>query len=353
MAGGIGSRFWPFSKQAKPKQFLDILGTGRTLIQSTYDRFLPICPPENILVVTNDAYADLVREQLPTLTDDQILVEPMRKNTAPALAYAAAKIAKRDPDACMVAAPSDHIILNEANFINDLSAALAFADHNNVLATIGIKPTRPDTGYGYIQFHPGDTAGTHGLHKVKTFTEKPSLDIAKMFLASGDFLWNSGIFIWGVQPFMEALKAYSSEVADLFTEGDTAYYTPNEQAYINKVYEMCPNISIDYAVMEKAANVFVLPSSFTWSDLGTWGSLYEIHEKDYMGNAVTGENVIVYETQNCMVKMPPHKLTVLQGLDGYIVVENEDTLLICKKENEQAIKNIVADVKRMKGEKWL
>jgi len=353
MAGGIGSRFWPFSKQAKPKQFLDILGSGKTLIQMTYDRFLPICPPDNILVVTNEAYAELVQEQLPGLSSDQILVEPLRKNTAPALAYAARKIAKRDPNAVMIAAPSDHVILQERNFEHDVQAALAFAAHNKVLATIGIKPTRPDTGYGYIQYLQQELENGHGLHKVKTFTEKPSLDIAEMFLASGDFLWNSGIFVWGVAPFLEALAEHAPELADVFSEGDSVLFTPGEQDFIDKAYEMSPNISIDYAVMEKAANVFVLPSTFTWSDLGTWGSLYDMHEKDATQNAVGGANVMMFGSSNCMVKMPDSKLAVLQGLDGFIVVENEDTLLVCKLEHEQEIKAMVAEIKRTKGEKYL
>lgn len=352
MAGGIGSRFWPYSKQAKPKQFLDILGTGKTLLQMTYDRFSDICPPENVWIVTNSDYAELCQEQLPAIAPGRILVEPLRKNTAPALAYAAYRIAAEDADALMIAAPSDHVILGDQAFTSDIDRTLACAASGDWLVTLGIPPTRPDTGYGYIQYLK-ETVNSYGISKVKTFTEKPTLDIAKMFLASGDFLWNSGMFVWSVKSFMQAMTLHAGELAELFEAGKDVYGTPEEQAFIAKTYEQATNVSIDYALMEKADNVWVAPAEFNWSDLGTWGSLWEIHEKDYFGNAVSGDQVMTYDSQNCMVKMPDGKLAVIQGLDGYIVVESDGVLLICKKENEQEIKGMVADVKKQLGEKYL
>jgi mannose-1-phosphate guanylyltransferase len=351
MAGGIGSRFWPASRTSKPKQFLDILGTGRTLIQSTYDRFLKICPKENIYILTHADYVGLVKEQLPDITDEQILMEPARKNTAPCIAYCSFKLNKINPEANIIVAPSDHIILNEEEFTRIATLAVDFVAQNNALATLGIRPSRPDTGYGYIQFHEQETSA--GIHKVKTFTEKPQKEVAIQFLESGDFLWNGGIFIWNVKSILSALEKNLTEVYDAFVEAEPAILTPNEAAAIEEAFVTCPNISIDYGVMEKADNVYTLPSSFGWSDLGTWASLYEEKEKDYLQNAVNGKNVVVYDSNNNIINVPDKKLVVLQGLENYIVVDTQDVLLICSKDEEQRIKEFTHDIKMKKGDKYL
>lgn len=351
MAGGIGSRFWPKSRVKYPKQFLDILSTGKSLIQMTYERFLDICPKENILVVTNDIYTDIVKEQLPELQDHQILGEPSRRNTAPCVAYAAEKIAALNPNATMVVAPSDHLIVDNKGFDKTITKALEFAAQNEALVTLGMVPTRPDTGYGYIQYHDSKVNGE--LFRVKTFTEKPTLEIARKFLKSGDFLWNSGIFVWSVRSILYAFQKHLPEVYDLFREGEGRYNTETEKAFIEKTYSQCKNISIDYGIMEKADNVYVIPSDFGWSDLGTWESLYQHYEHDYLGNAVAGDNVMVTDAKNCMVMAPDDKLVVLQGLDAYCVIDTGDVLLICERDKEQEIKQITADVKKQKGEQFI
>ncbi len=354
MAGGVGSRFWPMSKSAHPKQFMDVLGTGKTLIQHTFDRFTKILPAENIYVVTNEIYRDLVLEQLPLITEKQVLCEPSRRNTAPCIAYANYKIREENENAVVVVAPSDHIILNEAEFVNDIKTAMDAASENDWLITMGIRPSRPDTGYGYIQ-REGKNVYTkdNRLHKVKTFTEKPNLEIAKSFVASGDFLWNSGIFIWSLKSIMAAFDKHLKEVDGLFKKGIGKYNTSGEPAFIKETYSVCKNISIDYGVMEKSENVYVLSVDFGWSDLGTWGSLYTIREKDENQNAVVGNNVMLYDTKNCIVNMPQGKLVILQGMDDCIVVEQDNTLLICRKKDEQKIKQIVTDVKVEKGKKYV
>lgn len=351
MAGGIGSRFWPKSRQHLPKQFLDILGTGQTLIQATYERFKRIVPEENIYIITGKNYASLVKEQLPNLKPDQIMAEPARRNTAPCVAYMAHKLAARDPYATFIVAPSDHLITETDMFIQKIKQAVKFAANNNNLVTLGIKPTRPDTGYGYIQFLP--ETGKDGVYRVKTFTEKPNLELAKTFLNSGDFLWNSGIFIWYGQTILQAFKQFQPDMNELFEEGAPYYNTPKEAAFVADAYAKCKSISIDYAIMEHAENVTVIPSSFGWSDLGTWTSLWENHQKDDIGNAISGENVMVYDTENCMIMVPDDKLVILQGLEGYCVIENEGILLICKKDAEQKIKAINMDVKRLKKGRFL
>lgn len=354
MAGGVGARFWPMSKTSRPKQFIDVLGVGKTLIQLTFDRFTHICPPENILVVTNGIYKELVMEQLPKLTEQQVLCEPSRRNTAPCVAYANHKIKEENPEAIVVVAPSDHIILKEDEFVKNIKTAMKAATENNWLLTLGIKPSRPDTGYGYIQFMEENIYSEDiPLHKVKTFTEKPNLEIAKSFLASGDFLWNSGIFIWSLKSIMEAFDQLLPDVESLFAKGAGIYNTDGEEKFIYDTYAVCKNISIDYGIMEKAKNVYTLAVDFGWSDLGTWGSLYTIREKDENANATVGKNVMLYNTKNCIVNMPPDKLVVLQGLDDYIVVEEDNTLLVCKKEDEQQIRQFVADVKVEKGDKYI
>ena len=345
MAGGIGSRFWPMSRAEMPKQFLDILGTGKTLIQQTVDRFKNICPTENILIVTNEQYKSIVLEQLPELTEDQIVCEPMMRNTAPCIAYANYKIAAKNPDANIVVAPSDHLVLDQPEFDNIISTAIEQSNHNDCLVTLGIKPSRPDTGYGYIQFTEESTTIGEHVRKVKTFTEKPTLEIAQQFLDSGDFYWNSGIFIWNVKSINKAFEQQLPEVDALFKEGVGKYNTPEEQAFIKRIYPTCKNVSIDYGIMEGADNVYVVLSDFGWSDLGTWGSLYTHLDHDNSGNGVIGDNVQMYDSKDCIVNVPKDKLVVLQGLDNYIVVESNNTLLVCKKDDEQKIKQFVSDIK--------
>jgi len=352
MAGGIGSRFWPISRTSHPKQFIDILGTGKTLIQNTYDRFLKVCPKENIYVVTNEIYTDLVKQQLPGMADQQILTEPVMRNTAPCIAYGCFKIESLNPDAVIVVAPSDHLILDESGFVSTIEKSLQTAADNNCLITLGIKPSRPDTGYGYIQYTGQSLNGD--FFKVKTFTEKPTLEIAKTFIQSGDFLWNAGIFVWSAKAIVKAFGQYLSDMHEIFAEARSVYNTEGEKTSIHKSYLQCTNISIDYGIMEKADNVYVLPSEFGWSDLGTWASIYDLAEKDYVGNAVIpSDKVIMYDSSNCMVNVPAEKLVILQGLHDYIVVESNNTLLICPRDQEQNVKKVVADVKHQFGAKYI
>ena len=352
MAGGIGSRFWPISRSSYPKQFLDILGTGKTLIQNTYDRFLKVCPEENIYVVTNENYAELVKQQIPGIADNQILTEPVMRNTAPCIAYGCYKINSLNPNASIVVAPSDHLILDEGAFIVAIEKSLKIATEKDCLITLGIKPSRPDTGYGYIQF-TDNTIGEE-FHKVKTFTEKPNLELAKTFIQSGDFLWNAGIFVWSAKAIIQAFGWYQPEISEIFAEARSVYNTADEKEHINTAYMQCTYISIDYGIMEKATNVYVLPSEFGWSDLGTWASIYQLADKDYVGNAVIpSEKVIMYDSSNCMVNVPADKLVVLQGLHDFIVVESNNTLLICPRDQEQNVKQVVADVKQKFGVKYI
>jgi mannose-1-phosphate guanylyltransferase len=351
MAGGIGSRFWPLSRVNYPKQFLDILGTGKTLVQQTFDRFSRLVPVENIFVVTANEYLNITREQLPRLPKENILGEPFRKNTASCIAYISFKLQQIDPDGSLIIAPADHLILNEDKFLDVCKQALDFVNHFNALITIGIKPTYPNTGYGYIQ-HDGLEA-IPSIYKVKTFTEKPNKDLAQTFIASGDFLWNSGIFVWQIKRGIEGFKKHLPEMYELFYSEQDRLNTPEEHAAIESIYPQCTNISIDFGMMEKADNVYVIPASFGWSDLGTWNSAWENMEKDYLENAVAGRNVIVFDTTKCVVHVPDEKLVVLQGLDDYIVTDTKDVLLICHKEKEQEIKEYVAEVKRNKGDKFL
>jgi len=354
MAGGIGARFWPMSRTGYPKQFIDILGTGETLIQQTFNRFKKICPIENILVVTNEIYDGLVKEQLPGLPENNILLEPAMRNTAPCIAYANYKIKSVNPDACIVVAPSDHLIIKEEEFVRVILEALEAASKNDCLITLGIKPSRPDTGYGYIQYDEAQTSETNNkIRKVKTFTEKPDLELAEKFLASGDFLWNAGIFIWSLKSISKAFENYLEDVDDLFKTGIGKYNTPEEKQFIDDTYTVCRKISIDFGVMEKATNVYVLSADFGWSDLGTWRSLYDIREKDENNNVSSGENVMLYDTQNCIIRMPQDKLVVVQGLDNFIVIEDDNKLLICNKDEEQQIRQFVTDIKVDKGEKFI
>ncbi len=351
LAGGIGSRFWPQSRISYPKQFLDILNTGKTLIQWTFERYSRFIPVENIYVVTSKEYAHIVNEQLPGLPLHNIVSEPSRKNTAPCVAYISFKIRQNDPDATLIIAPSDHMILDVAEFISISNEALLFAEQKKAFVTLGIKPTYPNTGYGYIQHETEETADN--VYKVKTFTEKPDAELAKTFFESGDFLWNAGIFIWRVQDVLDAFEQYQPEIYEVFAVESDNFNTTNEKEAIERIYSLCTNISIDYAIMEHADNVYVIPSSFGWSDLGTWNSAYDNLEKDYLGNAVSANNVIIIDAVKCMVAAPHEKLVVLQGLEDFIVVDTPDVLLICRKEKEQAIKEYVAEVKRSKGDVYL
>ena len=351
MAGGIGSRFWPLSRTDFPKQFLDILNTGRTLIQSTYDRFTSFVPKENIFIVTTNQYKNIVADQLPDLNVDNILCEPSRKNTAPCIAYISYKLHQLNPDANLICAPADHIILDTPGFKKTCLQALHFTAHIKALVTLGIKPTHPNTGYGYIQYEQQEVS--ENVFKVKTFTEKPDKELAKTFISSGDFLWNAGIFVWQVKNIVKAFETFLPEMHDVFDAEKDNFATENEREAIERIYPQCVNISIDYGVMEKADNVYIIPSSFGWSDLGTWASAYDNLEKDYLENAVSGANVMIIDATKNIVHADNGKLILIQGLDDFIVVDTRDVLLICKKDREQEIKEYVAEVKRNKGEKYL
>ena len=363
MAGGVGSRFWPFSRNKKPKQFLDFFGTGRSLLQMTIDRFRPIVPIENILIVTNVLYRDLVLEQIPDLKAEQVLCEPARRNTAPCIAYAAARIKAMEEKAerrkaRIVVAPSDHLILQEETFRQTIQQGFDFIENNDALLTLGMKPTRPETGYGYIQMGEDARKASHSLEakgemicKVKAFTEKPNLELAKVFLESGDFLWNSGIFIWSLDSILNAFQAYLPEMANKFAEGENVMGTPEEDAFIQTMFPTCPNISIDYGVMEKAQNVYVIPSDFGWSDLGTWGSLYELSNKDENENVTLHADATYYDSHGNIVTLPKGHLAVVQGLEDCIVAESDGVLLICKRDAEQQIRQFFMDAEvKFEGE---
>ena len=387
MAGGIGSRFWPYSRENKPKQFLDFFGTGRSLLQMTVDRFRPIVPIENMFIVTNVAYKQIIMEQVPDLKEVQILCEPARRNTAPCIAYATAHIRalclqkaygytqkeqgfakdgsikggttgsklpsyleidwnKPEMQANIVVAASDHLILEEEKFRETIQKAFDFVSQNKAICTLGMRPTRPETGYGYIQYinERSQSELNDGIYPVKTFTEKPNLEMAKVFLESGDFLWNSGIFIWNLQTISEAFPYLLPEVADRFREGELLMGTEKEEKFIEQIFPKCPNISIDYGIMEKADNVFVIPSSFGWSDLGTWGSLYELSEKDADGNVSLHSEAHFHEAKNNIVVLEPGKKVIVQGVEDMIIVEEKGALLVCKKSEEQRIKQFVSEL---------
>ena len=345
MAGGIGSRFWPMSKVTFPKQFLDILGTGETLIQQTFNRLQRVCPKENILIVTNKNYKDLCLEQLPNVIESNILCEPAMRNTAPCVAYAAFKIQSMNENANMIIAASDHIILKEDEFVRVASDCLEVVAKNDILLTLGITASRPDTGYGYIQFTTEKLDNHQRIRKVKTFTEKPNQELALNFLDSGDFLWNSGMFVWSAKSITLAFRKQMRDMYDVFEQGKQFYNTSKETEFIDRIFPGCKNISIDYGIMEKSENAYVYPTDLGWSDLGTWGSLYAHLDLDENRNAVQGNKVMLYDSEDNIIKVPNDKVVVMQGMNGYIVVENEGTLLICKKENEQQIKEFVADLK--------
>ncbi len=339
MAGGVGSRFWPFSRNNRPKQFLDFFGTGRSLLQMTFDRFRRVVPVENILIVSNVVYKEMILEQLPEINEVQILLEPHRRNTAPCIAYAVHRIKSMTTEANIIVAPSDHLILKENEFIETLEEGLEFVASNDSLLTLGIKPSRPETGYGYIQIEDGDGA----LRKVKTFTEKPNAELAQIFLETGEFYWNSGIFLWSLSAIDSAFKTLLPEVDLRFAAGADVYNTEKEQEFIDSIYPSCINISIDYGIMEKADNVYVLCSDFGWTDLGTWGSLYEMSEKDKNMNVSLRCNTLFYESEENIVALPNDKLAVVEGLTGYLIAESDNVLLICKKDEEARIRQFVND----------
>ena len=350
MAGGVGSRFWPASRSARPKQFLDIMGNGRSLIRQTVERFLKLVPAEHIFIVTNQIYKDLVKEHLPEITDNQILCEPSRNNTGPCVAYTAFKLHALDPDANFIIAPSDHIIHKEEAFLSAIDQALEYSASNDALLTLGIQPTRPDTGYGYIHF---EREATDGVHKVKQFTEKPPLEKAREFVASGDYLWNAGIFIWRSKSILEAFKAYQPEIYQILAGGVEKYNSSEEQAFIDENYPLTPKISVDYAIMEKAENIYTLPADVGWSDLGTWASLHAESDKDDDGNVVQGGDMVLDDTSDSLLRSSEGKLVVIKGLKDYIVVDEDDILLIYPKSSEQEIKGITQQIKKEKGDRYL
>ena len=347
MAGGTGTRFWPYSRNTKPKQFIDALGTGRSLLQMTYDRFSSTVPNENIWIVSNEIYSDLLAEQLPELNAENILLEPTKRNTAPCIAYAAYKIKKKDPNAVMVILPSDHVIFKEEQFLEVVNTAVEGAGDEQLI-TIGIEPNRPETGYGYIQFIESEQP----LKKVKTFTEKPELDLAQKFLESGDFVWNAGIFVWSVKAIISAFEKYQSELAETFDEGEDYYFTEKESAFIKSAYSISKSVSIDYAIMEKAEHVSVVLGDFGWSDLGSWNALHEIKEKDTHENVFEGD-VMSYNSRNNYVLSKTNRLIVTEGLEGYLVADFDDVLLICRKEDSGIFREFVSDIKEQKGDKLI
>lgn len=351
MAGGIGSRFWPMSRTNFPKQFHDILGTGRSMLQMTFDRIASFIPEQNILIVTNERYSDLVHEQLPQVRPEEVLLEPVGRNTAPCIAYAVFKLRQRDPSACVLVVGSDYHIQDTEAFRKDAELSLDECRIQPIIMTLGIRPTNPNTGYGYIQYID-EEEDEQPFYKVKTFTEKPSLELATTFVASGDFLWNSGMFTFSLDAILDAFKRYLPDMYDIFRDISSQLDGPGEGDAIRKTYSMCRNVSIDDGIMERAENIHVIPAGFDWSDLGTWGSVYEHLEPDYHANAIQGE-ALTFESSNNMVRISdPKKLVVLQGLDEFIVVDTGDVLLICRKEKEQEIKAILREVKKRYGEDY-
>lgn len=348
MAGGVGSRFWPVSTKGFPKQFHDMLGTGDTLIQKTFKRLSALIPKENIMVLTNELYKDLVLEQLPDINANQVLLEPAMRNTAPCILYAALKIKKQNPEAVMLVAPSDHWIEDEHAFGNNVQTAFDFCEQNNALVTLGIKPTFPNTGYGYIEF---DNANNQ-LKKVLQFREKPDYKTAKSFLEQGNFLWNAGIFIWSVASVIEAFEKHQPQLFNLFLSGEPVYNTVNENQFILDNYGLAENISVDYAIMEQSDNVYVLPATFDWNDLGTWGSLYDKLDKDENNNAVVNTRLQSTDAFGNMIKTKTNKIVVIDGISDYIIVDENEVLLIFPKEKEQQIKEVLKATSTKFGEQY-
>lgn len=344
MAGGVGSRFWPMSTTEYPKQFIDVFGTGRTFIQMTYDRFKGLVAPENVWVVTSEKYADIVAEQLPDMPKSNILLEPCRRNTAPCIAYVSWRIKSKNPKANLVISPADHLVTDVVEFQRVIGKSLDFTAENDAIVTLGMKPTRPETGYGYIQADlQAASLRNKEIFRVDSFKEKPNLETAKQYVAKKEYYWNSGIFIWNVNTIVNALRVYEPGISNIFESMLPVYGTDKEQAMINEKFPQCESISIDYAVMEKADEIFVFPADFGWSDVGTWGSLHTLAPTDGNGNNVIGNDVRLFETRNCVIHATEEKRVVVQGLDGYIVAEKGNTLLVCKLEEEQRIKEFSAE----------
>lgn len=338
MAGGIGSRFWPISTKECPKQFIDILGCGKSLLQETVERFKNICPAENVWIVTSDKYAEITKEQLPDIPETNILLEPCRRNTAPCIAYAAWRILKQNPDANIIVTPSDHNVSDKEGFRRVISEALEFIKDKDAILTIGIKPTRPDTGYGYIEAKKSD--GSTCINRVESFKEKPDLETAKEYILKDNFFWNSGVFIWNVQTITNAIKRYEPQIGEIFEHATPALGTPKEQDVINECFPQCRNISIDYAVLERATNVYVIPGDFGWSDLGTWGSLYDFLEHDENNNVSVDSKTTIDKSTNCIIHARSEKEIIIIGIDNCIIAEHDGKLLICKKDEEQSIKKL-------------
>ena len=346
MAGGVGSRFWPMSTTDRPKQFIDVLGVGKSLLQLTVERFESICQPENVWVVTNKKYADMVHEQLPDMPITNILCEPCRRNTAPCIAYVSWRIKSKNPKANIVVSPSDHVVMDVPEFRRVVKDCLKFTSDSDAIVTLGMKPTRPETGYGYIQADlSANSLRNKSIFRVDSFREKPDLDTAKQYIAKNNYFWNAGIFIWNVSTIVNAFRIYQPQMAKIFETLMPVYGTQSEQAEIDRMFPECENISVDYAIMEKADEIFVCPANFGWSDLGTWGSLQEQSKKDLSGNACIGNDISLFESYNCIIHTTQEKKVVVQGLDGYIVAENNDTLLICKLSEEQRIKQFSGEDK--------
>ncbi len=348
MAGGVGTRFWPMSRQKSPKQFLDILGTGRSFIRHTYERFAKIVPNENFIVVTNRRYKELVLEHIPEISEEQILCEPIGRNTAPCIAYAAYALRRKNPNAVMIVSPSDHLILNEVEFLNIVNNCTEFVENNDVLMTIGIEPSRPETGYGYIQRTDNNT-----ISRVKCFTEKPNAEMAQAFLECGEFLWNSGIFIWKVKEIIAALDEHLPNHSNMFAAAEHLFGTEKEAAAVEQIFSECRPISIDYGVMEKANNVYVHRGEFGWSDVGTWGSAYQHSRKDKYANALKGNSIHTYDTRNSLIFVPENKATIVSGLKDYIVVDTDDVLMICPRSEEQNIKSFIEDIRYSTGDEHI
>ena len=352
MCGGVGSRFWPFSRNDRPKQFLDFFGTGRSLLQMTVDRILPLIPAENIILVTNRDYAGIIREQLPKIKPENILLEPARRNTAPCVCWAAHHIKALDAEASIITLPSDHLILKEETFLRVLEEGMKFVEQGDRLLTIGIPHSSPNTGYGYIQIgHP--IKDWNGICKVKSFTEKPDLDMAKVFLESGEFYWNSGMFLWTVKSILRAFERYAPEIANVFDSCENAYGTPEESAFIEREFSKAQSISIDYAIMEKADNVYVKTADIGWSDLGSWKALYETSPKNRDGNVTQGCKALLHDCRNNVFAVTGHKIIVAAGLENYIVADNDNVLMIYPVEEEQKIRQVVNDVRNLFGEKFV
>ena len=338
MAGGVGSRFWPASREHRPKQFLDILGVGKSLLRLTFERFTNIVDPENILVVTNKIYKDLVKEHIPEIPEKNIITEPSRNNTGPCVAYTAFRLEAMDPDASFVIAPSDHVILKEEAFLNKINTALNKASAEEVILTLGIEPTRPDTGYGYIETS-GNNQGSE-IIKVDQFREKPDEATAESYISKGGYYWNAGIFIWSVKTILNSFKKYAPEIYNILAEDMTQYNSATEQEYIDRVYPTTPSISVDYAILENADNVYTIPADIGWSDLGTWNALHAYKDKDETGSVVIGENTMMVDSKNCIVKSDAKKLVVVKDLENYIIIDEPDVLLVYPKEKEQSIKQL-------------